>query len=147
MNPVITRSAVALAAAVAGLSALPPPDQDKRLSSYQQRCSQALSFFVTQIPSIDNGRHQVTFGEAHRPSWVATEYAKRGLGISTSLHIDRLAIDLNLFVDGNFQATTEAHKPLALLWMEIGPMFGVVPAAGYYFNDGNHYSCAWQGRK
>jgi hypothetical protein len=111
------------------------------------RCSQALAFFVTQIPQIDNGRHQVTFGEAHRPTWVAAEYARRGLGIATSLHIDRLAIDLNLFIDGKFQTTTAAHKPLADLWLTIGPKFGIVPAAGYRFNDGNHYSCSWKGRK
>lgn len=147
MNPIITRSIVALATAAAGLAFLPEPDTAKDLSNYQQRCAQALSYFVTQIPVIDKGRHQVTMGEAHRPSWVAAEYAKKGLGISTSLHISRLAVDLNLFVDGVYQVDGKAHKPLAELWMKVGPSFGVVPAAGYYFNDGNHYSCSWDGRK
>lgn len=147
MNPILTRSILALAASAAGLASLPEPETPKDLSNYQQRCSQALAYFVTQIPQIDKGRHQVTMGEAHRPSWVAAEYAKKGLGISTSLHISRLAVDLNLFVDGVYQVDGTAHKPLAELWLKVGPAFGVVPAAGYYFNDGNHYSCSWGGRK
>jgi hypothetical protein len=147
MNPIIVRTIAAAAVAAAGLASLPEPETHKSLSNYQQRCAQALSYFITQIPKIDSGRHQVTYGEAHRPSWVAAHYARQGLGIANSLHVSRLAIDLNLFVDGEYQTTTEAHKPLAELWLEIGPHFGIVPAAGFFFKDGNHYSCAWEGRK
>lgn len=120
------------------------------LSAYQQRCAQALSVFVSQIVAIDGGRYSVTFGEAFRPASVARDYAMRGIGIANSLHTQRLAIDLNLFDRGVFQTATEAHQPLAELWMQVGGQMGVKPAAGYYFTprpDGNHYSCEWNGVK
>lgn len=118
------------------------------LGPYQQRCAQALAYFVTQVPLIEPaGKYQVTYGETFRPISVAKSYAQAGLGISNSLHTKRLAVDLNLFVDGRFATDSEAHRPLAVLWMSIGSAFGIVPAAGVYFNDGNHYSCAYQGVK
>lgn len=137
----------ALVAAAASVGMLPPPKDDPALSKYQMRCAQAISYFITQIPRLDGGRSQVTLGEAHRPQWVATEYARKGLGISTSLHIQRLAFDLMLFKDGQYQAGAAAYKPMNDLWLEIGPAFGIVPGAGYYFGDANHVSCAYGGRK
>lgn len=68
--------------------------------------------------------YELTFGDA---------YATTGHKVN-SYHYKRLAIDLNLFKDGVYQDTTEAHKPLALYWESIGG------TAGYRFNDGNHYS-------
>ena len=138
--------AASIAAATATIGMLGSPVNDPRLSLYQMRCAQALSYFITQIPIAVPGA-QVTIGEAHRPTWVATEYAKRGLGISTSLHTQRLAVDLMLFENGVYKTQSEDYKELADLWMTVGPAFGVVPAAGIYFNDGNHFSCAYGGRK
>lgn len=125
---------------------IPMPDEPS-LGAYQARCANALATFITQIPKIDRGQYAVTFGEAFRPQSVAAAYARQGIGIANSLHTQRLAIDLNLFIDGKFQTSTEAHKPLADLWLALGKQMGVEPAAGYYFNDGNHYSCAYGGRK
>ena len=122
------------------------PDDDPKLSVYQQRCAQALSYFMTQIPQRIPGA-QITFGEFHRPTWVAAEYARRGLGIATSLHTQRLAVDLMLFRGGVYQTSSEAYRPLANLWKQIGPHFGVVPGAGIDFNDGNHFSCAYGGKR
>jgi hypothetical protein len=135
-------------AAVAALTVggLQSPTEDPRLTPYQMRCAQALAYFIHQIPQQIPG-HQVTLGEAHRPTWVAAEYARRGLGISTSLHIERLAVDLMLFKNGVYQTNSEAYRPLAVLWKQIGPAFGIVPAAGIDFNDGNHFSCARGGKK
>lgn len=120
------------------------------LGEYQQRCAQALAFFVTQVPLIEpRGKYQVTYGEFFRPISVARSYGQQGIGISNSLHTKRLAVDLNLFVDGKFATDSEAHRPLAELWLQTGAPFGVVPTAGVYFAkpDGNHYSCAYQGVK
>lgn len=143
------RTIGALAATAAGLAMLPAPTESPQLRNYQARCSQAMAYFITQIPRIDQGRHQVAMGEAHRPAWVASQYAKRGIGISESLHTKKLAIDLLLFVDGVYQSQPEAYKPLAELWLQVAPAFGVVPAAGYYFKsrDAVHFSCAWEGFK
>lgn len=140
----IPSATIALAAAVT-VGTLEVGD-DPKLSNYQQRCAQALSFFIHQIPQRIPGA-QVTFGETHRPTWVATEYARRGLGIATSLHTQRLAVDLMLFKDGVYQTNSEAYRPLANLWKAVAPPFGVQPAAGIDFNDGNHFSCAYGGRK
>lgn len=134
-------TAVTGAAALTIGAFIPAPD-DPSLSAYQMRCANALSVFVSQVPRIDRGQYAVTFGEAFRPQSVASAYARQGIGIANSLHTRRLAIDLNLFIDGEFQTSTEAHKPLADLWLSMGKQLGVEPAAGYYFNDGNHYSCA-----
>jgi hypothetical protein len=143
------KSITALAAAAAALVFLPPPTESPKLSNYQARCSQAIAYFITQIPRIDNGRHQVTMGEAHRPEWVALGYAKQGVGIAESLHTKRLAVDLLLFTDGVFQSQPEAYKPLAELWMQVAPPFGVHPAAGYFFKskDAVHFSCTHGGYK
>ena len=145
----IQKTVAGLAAIAASLAMLPEPTESPALKSYQARCSQAIAYFITQIPRIDNGRHQVTLGEAHRPEWVAATYAKQGLGIAESLHTKRLAVDLMLFVDGVYQSQPEAYEPLAELWMQVAPPFGVIPAAGYFFKsrDAVHFSCAHGGFK
>lgn len=148
MNQII-KAIGALAATAAGLAMLPPPTESPQLKNYQVRCSQAIAYFITQIPRLEEGRHQVALGEAHRPDWVAATYAKRGIGIAESLHTKKLAIDLLLFTDGVYQSQPEAYKPLAELWLQVAPAFGVVPAAGYYFKsrDAVHFSCSWEGFK
>jgi hypothetical protein len=147
MNAKITAAVgAALVAAAASVGMLPPPKDDPALSRYQQRCAQALSFFIGRIPQAYPNL-QVTLGEAHRPTWVAAEYARRGMGIATSLHTQRLAVDLMLFENGVYQTNGERYRPLAVLWKAVAPAFGVVPGAGIDFNDGNHFSCAWQGRR
>jgi len=60
-------------------------------------------------------------------------YATTG-HIKNSFHGKRLAVDFNLFIDGVYQETTEAHEPLGLYWELIGGTWGG------RFNDGNHYS-------
>lgn len=64
-----------------------------------------------------------------------------GSGIRTSLHGDRLAIDLNLFVNGTYQPLTEAYRPLGEKWEALGGTWGG------RFGDGNHFSLAHEGRK
>lgn len=50
-------------------------------------------------------------------------------------HPKGLAIDLNLFIAGIFQETTESHLPLGEYWESIGGIWG-----GRFKNrDGNHY--------
>jgi len=70
--------------------------------------------------------YEVTFGDA---------FAKSG-HIDGSFHYKRLAIDLNLFKDGEYLTETQDHKPLGLFWESIGGTWG-----GRFKNpDGNHYS-------
>lgn len=53
-----------------------------------------------------------------------------------SFHYKRLAIDLNLFKDGEYLITTEDHLPLGEYWESIGGTWG----GRFSNNDGNHYS-------
>src|SRR5688572_2851556 len=65
--------------------------------------------------------YEVTLGEAWRPPEIAAVYADQGKGIINSLHFSRLALDLNIFKNGIFQGTTEAHAPLGAYWKSLGP--------------------------
>lgn len=85
--------------------------------------------------------YEVTLGEAWRPPAQAAANARSGRGIANSLHIDRLAIDLNLYKGGKWLDKTEDHTPLGEWWESVGGTWGG------RFKDGNHYSLAHGGRK
>lgn len=90
--------------------------------------------------------YEVTLGEAYRPKEMADLHAQQGKGISNSLHTQRLAIDLNLFKDGVYLTTSEAHKPLGDWWKKQHELC----CWGGDFRpkrDGNHYSLTHGGRK
>lgn len=89
---------------------------------------------------------EVTFGEAFRSPEEAARLAKAGKGIVQSLHTQKLAIDLNLFKNGVFLSSTEAHRPLGE-WWEAQSTEDYTCCWGGRFNDGNHYSLAHNGRK
>lgn len=90
--------------------------------------------------------YAVTFGEAYRSPEEAARLAKLGLGIKTSLHTQRLAVDLNLFKDGKYLTSTAAHRPLGELWEALSTD-QYECCWGGRFGDGNHYSIAHGGRK
>lgn len=85
--------------------------------------------------------YQVSLGEAYRTPEQAALNAKKGTGIKKSLHTERLAIDINLFKNGQYLALADDHRPLGEWWESIGG------AWGGRFGDGNHYSLAYGGRK
>jgi hypothetical protein len=73
--------------------------------------------------------YELTMGDAYRDPRVP-------YGHPNSFHKRRLAIDLNLFIDGEYQPSSEAHRPLGEFWEHIGGTWG-----GRWDNpDGNHYS-------
>ncbi len=53
-----------------------------------------------------------------------------------SYHYQRLAIDLNLFIDNIYQTSTAAHQPIGKKWVELGGTWG----GNFKHKDGNHYS-------
>jgi hypothetical protein len=75
-----------------------------------------------------------TYGDAKRPEDCT-------YGRKNSNHKIRLALDLNLFKDGEYLSSTEDHQPLGEFWEFIGG------AWGGRFNDGNHYSLEHNGRR
>ena len=86
--------------------------------------------------------YEVTLGDAYRDPRLHGQIGeKKGYGHSKSCHKLRLAIDLNLFKDGEFLTTTEGHKELGEWWESQGGTWGG------RFNDANHYSLEHQGMK
>jgi hypothetical protein len=94
------------------------------------------------ICEADRRGFRVTFGEAYRSPEEAARLAKAGKGIAQSLHTQRLAIDLNLFKDGKYLSSTEAHRPLGEFWEQQHELC----RWGGRFKDGNHYSLAHGGK-
>ena len=74
---------------------------------------------------------EISFGDA-----FATSGHRKG-----SLHYKRLAIDLNLFKNGTYLTTTEAHRVLGEYWESLGGSWGG------RFGDGNHYSLQHLGKR
>jgi hypothetical protein len=86
--------------------------------------------------------YELTLGDAYRDPRVHGEHGvKLGYGAAYSNHKQRLAIDLNLFRDGQYLTQTEDYTPLGLFWESIGGVWGG------RFRDGNHFSLEYQGRK
>ena len=81
--------------------------------------------------------YELTFGEA----WRSPHEAARQ-GFEKSLHCSRLAIDLNLFIDGVYQPGTEAYRELGGWWEEQHELC----RWGGRFRDGNHFSLGHEGR-
>ncbi|MFV7361049.1 M15 family metallopeptidase [Citrobacter portucalensis] len=86
--------------------------------------------------------YRLTFGEAYRTPEQAALNAKKGSGITNSLHTQRLAVDFNLFINGEYQTRTEAYLPLGEYWESQGGSWG----GRFKSNpDGNHFSLEHNG--
>ena len=61
-----------------------------------------------------------------------------------SLHYLGLANDLCLYINGVYQTTTEAYKPLGECWKSLGPdcRWG----GEFKKPDGNHFSLTYRGK-
>lgn len=87
--------------------------------------------------------YELTWGETLRSQKEADQNQHSGAGISHSLHLIGLAVDLNLFKDGVWLTKTEDHKPLGEYWKSLRPG----NRWGGDFKDGNHYSVEHEGVK
>lgn len=86
--------------------------------------------------------YELTFGDAFRDPRVHGPVGqKKSYSSANSLHKERLAVDFNLFKDGNFLTSSEDHRPLGEYWESLGGSWGG------RFEDGNHYSLEHGGRK
>ena len=92
--------------------------------------------------------YELSFGEAYRTPEQAALNSKSGKGISNSLHTKRLAIDLNLFIDGEYQIYSLAHEPLGVFWEALStPEYTCCWGGRFKRPDGNHYSIEHEGVK
>lgn len=79
----------------------------------------------------DRRGYMLTGGDLYRDS----EYALMHASGVRSRHHHRCAIDLNLFVGGEYQSSTAAHAELGQFWESLS----VYNRWGGRFDDGNHY--------
>lgn|SRR3990167_224978 len=88
---------------------------------------------------------EVTGGEWYRPEEMAKIYAERGIGIADSLHTMKLAIDLNLFINGKYQTESDAYQPMGEYWKTLHPnnRWG----GSFKKQDGNHFEMQFQPRR
>ena len=95
------------------------------LSVHQRKFTKLIALLIQYADSIG---YELTFGDA---------YSKVEFGVHSynSKHYDRLAVDFNLFIDGVYQTTTDAHKPLGIFWESLNHQC----RWGGNFDDGNHY--------
>jgi hypothetical protein len=86
--------------------------------------------FVRHLPKLFEKAFELgfelTIGDAYRDP-------RCSYGSKSSRHKSRLAIDLNLFRDGEYLTDTADHEPLGRWWEKQGGIWGG------RFNDGNHY--------
>lgn len=89
--------------------------------------------------------YEITLGEAWRTKQQAQMNAQVGIGTFNSLHIERLAIDLNLFSDGEFLEDSDSHRKLGEWWESLGPdhKWG----GRFKKPDGNHYAISPDGKR
>lgn len=88
------------------------------------------SEFAKLVPRLIDKAHdlgfEVTLGDAYRDP-------RCPYGSKSSRHKSRLAVDLNLFLNGEYLQSTEDHRQLGEWWEEQGGIWGGS------FDDGNHY--------
>ena len=103
--------------------------------------------FMTLLPKLLDFIHkegyECTMGDGYRdPRVFGKVGVKKGYGKPYSLHKERLAVDINLFYDGEYLETTEDHEPIGEYWESLHPLC----SWGGHFDDGNHYSIEHEGR-
>lgn len=107
---------------------------------------QKQMLFAKLVPALIDQAHrmgyQVTLGDAFRdPRVFGAPGVAKGYGHKRSCHKLKLAIDLNLYKDGQYLEDTEAHRPLGEWWEAQGGTWGG------RFGDGNHYSLEHEGMR
>ncbi len=108
------------------------------LSQQQRKFSKLVG---TLLIWIYNNGYECVLGEAQRTQAQADLNAKSGAGISNSLHIKCLAIDISLFKDDKYLTDTIDYTPVGEFWESIGGSWG----GRFSKPDGDHFSLEWQG--
>ena len=90
--------------------------------------------------------YELTFGDAYRDPRVHGETGvTKSYSSPRSNHKLRLAVDLNLFVNGVYitDSKHEAYLDLGVFWENLNQY----TEWGGRFNDGNHFSYMFEGKK
>jgi len=110
------------------------------LRQKQSRFALGVALLIQHADSLG---YEVTLGEAWRTPEQAKWNAAQGTGTVSSLHIERLAIDINLYRNGEWLQKSEDHKPLGEWWESLGTDYRW--GGRFRRPDGNHYSISSDG--
>ena len=104
------------------------------------RLGDAQKRFTRYIPRLLDEIHEqgyeVTVGDAYRDGRLFGVMGQaKGYGAPSSNHKQRLAIDLNLFKDGEYLTSSDDHRQFGAFWESLADEC----RWGGRFNDGNHY--------
>lgn len=103
--------------------------------------SHLIHFTYHRAGEKDGKRYELRIGWGYRPPEIA-----ESMGFKNSNHTRWLAQDFDLYIDGEYQPSTEAHKPLGEYWESLSTE-GIKCCWGGQFGDGNHYSIEYTGIK
>lgn len=92
--------------------------------------------FMSRLPALIQKAFELGYMVSGGDLW---RHPDAPYGSKSSRHKSRLAIDLNLFKDGEYLTSTAAHQELGEWWESLGGIWGG------RFNDGNHYEAPWPG--
>ena len=111
------------------------------LGQLQRNFTMQVSLLIAY--AYENGM-ELTFGDAYRDPRVHGAVGdKKSYSSASSNHKQRLAVDFNLFIDGVY--ITDGDHPSYVLLGEYWESLG--GAWGGRFNDANHFSMEYRGRK
>jgi hypothetical protein len=118
-----------------------------QLSDLQQEFAHAAATLILKAGELGYG---VTFGEAWRTQQQAQWDADHHTGVAHSLHTQRLAIDLNLMVNGVYQVddSSGCYSALGAWWKTLqSPIPNATYAWGGDFKlvDLDHFSLSPDG--
>lgn len=113
---------------------------NETLSQKQRRFARAVPRLLDFIHSLPG--HEATLGDAFRdPRVFGVIGVSLGYGHASSAHKNKLALDINLFINDVFQEGTEAHRVIGEWWEK---QYSDCRWGGR-FQDGNHYSIEHNG--
>lgn len=112
------------------------------LRQKQTRFALAVARLIQHADALG---YQMTIGEVERTKVQADANAAIGAGISNSLHLVRLAIDLHLFKQDRYITNDEGHAELGRWWKSLGAdhRWG----GDFTKRDYNHYSISPDGKR
>lgn len=93
------------------------------LSLKQRKFTEMIGRFIIAATGMN---YELTLGHAWRDTETQKRLVERGLSWTMkSKHLDRLAVDFNLFIAGNYiREDAELWRPLGELWERLGGYWG-----------------------
>lgn len=94
-----------------------------KLSGTQQIFSKKIAELILWVYTLPG--YGVTLSEAWRSPETQDIYVRQGKSHTVrSKHLDRLAVDLNLFINGKYITNKKYYQIIGEKWQEMGGVWG-----------------------